>query len=507
VKQEYLILRESEPIEVDSPALKEDIRILQRKNDEIELRAKQLVSELNEVREEKNRVVADKEQNSISHSQQFGQSLTRTKTLESELERLHRRCERLQEENDQQTRNNNKMHDQVLRLEKERLILQNQLDEKSQTFQSERLTLKSNFEQREREAERHRGNLINQINELNKRLESVQASKQDLLHQLTHIQTEANEKMRASIEREGEKQNQLELEKQHLQSQIQELESTVHLVKQQTRSEVQRISKELETLRAATQKAYDDRDALNKRLENDNLITAQLRRELDDTKAYLDKTSSEASVTKQERDQIESKLLEEQNIVERLKLNLEYQEKQIHELNDALERERTSRQETMDQSTQKVFQERKKLQERAASLTDELDKIKSKYERLKTMHKETVDKYKDKVKSYHKKIDVMTNKISQVETESKATQERLWEEKKHYVRRISELEREKDKLIFLSQPAAAVGVESDTKLYSEADESQSAASSTNNFEKLYSTTLKNFKELQAMSQRVDTWNK
>jgi chromosome segregation ATPase len=504
MKHEFAMLRESEPVEVENPQLKEELRLVQRTNNELEIRIKQLLAELHEIREDKNRAVADKEQISISHSTQYGQSLTKVRSLESELERAHRRCERLQEENEQHTRNHNKMHDQVLRLEKERLVLQNQVESITSSFATERAVLKSNAEQREREAERQRGSLANQVSELNKRLETAQLSKQDLLRQFTQFQTEATEKMRVTIEREGEKQNHLELEKQHLQARVQELEGNVHLAKQQAKSEVQRVTKELETMRVAIQKSFDDRDAINKRLEAECMTSSHLRRELEDVKAESDRRNADVIRFKQDRDQFESKMLDEQNAAERYKLNIVYLEKQILELNETLERERSTRAEMLDQSNHKLYQDRKKLQDTLATLTQELDKTRSKYERLKVVHKETSDRYKKKIKSYQDKLDSLNNKLNQVEHQAKSEQDRIWEEKKHFSRRIAELEHERDKLSFLSASSNTAGDKSPVPTFSIADDSTTISS---NYEKLYNTTIKNFKDLQTMSQKVDTWNK
>ena len=89
---------------------------------------------------------------------------------------------------------------------------------------------------------------------------------------------------------------------------------------------------------------------------------------------------------------------------------------------------------------------------------------------------------------------------------SKSEQDRIWEEKKHFSRRIAELEHERDKLTFLSQSTNSntAGDKSPVPLFSIADDSTTISS---NYEKLYNTTIKNFKDLQTMSQKVETWNK
>lgn len=163
----------------------ETIRSLERENEELNVKVKQLLNELNEVREEKSQLVAQKEQASILQSQQYAQLLTNCRSMESDNERYKKKIERLNEQIEDSTQQNDRMHESILKFEKENIHLHYQLEEQMQSFNSERSALKTNFEEIERESEREQQNLKNQIAELCKRVEYLKSQKQKLLTRLS----------------------------------------------------------------------------------------------------------------------------------------------------------------------------------------------------------------------------------------------------------------------------------------------------------------------------------
>ncbi|EFC45030.1 predicted protein [Naegleria gruberi] len=352
------------------------VKRLEEEKEEMSISIKKLLSELHEVREEKAQAVSSREQSNLMNNQKHAELVSKVRTAETQHERLQKKCERLQAELEEITRSNDKMHDQILKLEKELTTTKSKLDETEKQFASERTSYKANQLQREREYERDRNIWANKVSELNKRVEDLQQAKQELVTQSYEIHIKENERLHEALRKETEKYLQLEVEKNELKQDLLSKEKRSQHDVQELTNEIARLRKESESVRAEAQAFREERDyQLDK---NNHLlkVIADIKLDMDTLKHKH--TDSNVRVEKLLKDLLAAKEIAKRYAAKAKKIKEAYRSKvysvqrQVEDLNEQLLQAETG----MSSIQQASITEKQQLQRRIFELERERDRFK-----------------------------------------------------------------------------------------------------------------------------------
>ncbi|KAL9647086.1 hypothetical protein ABK040_016560 [Willaertia magna] len=352
------------------------LKKLEEEREELSIKVKQLLKEMVEVRDEKAHAIAAKEQANLVNTQKFSELLSKSRNLETQNERLLKKNERLQLEVDDLSRSNDKMHEQILKLENEVTTLKSKIEEGEKRYQSERNSQKSNQLLREREFERERGTLMNKINELNKRMDELQATRQDLLNQISDIQMKENEKTQEIIRKEKEKYLILEIERNELkQENISKEKHFTHEITVLT-SEITRLRKEQEIISAENSTLRDEKEYQIDKSSQLSKLISDLRFDIDTYKhkyqeinMKLEKSYQELQHSKENSKKLVSKIRKIKSVY---KGKIKSLQLHVEQLNEQLIQSESSHS-TVQQT---CLSEKQQLQKKIFDLERERDRYK-----------------------------------------------------------------------------------------------------------------------------------
>ncbi|XP_050412779.1 centrosomal protein of 83 kDa [Patella vulgata] len=229
------------------------VRVLQRENAQLHLKLKGLLSELEEIRSEREKLGLDSDSVSRIQSKQLSENVGVIKALEAERESLKRQSESLLREISQSSDEHNKLTSRIHDLEKENMVLSNRADEVSHKSKVDLTNLKMEMLKQRGELERERDRLSNLVEDLQTQIEINEHKIRSQAQTLEEKEREAVRRVQAAREEEFHKMATIESEKMELEAKLQEVErqkidqeSYRHADQQKVEDRVRAISNERE---------------------------------------------------------------------------------------------------------------------------------------------------------------------------------------------------------------------------------------------------------------------
>ena len=374
--QELMIQLNDQTIQIKTSKEVVQLKKLEEEKEELSISVKKLLKELADVREEKAQAVSAKEQANLMNTQKFTEILSKSRILETQNERLQKKCDRQSAEMEETSRANDRMHDQILKLEKELTTTKSKMEENEKQFQQERASFKSNQIQREREYERDRMIWTNKTSELNKRLEEMQQVKQDLISQAYETNVKENERLHESLRKESEKYIHLEIERNELKQELSSKEKRTNHDIQELSHEVMRLRKDNESIKAEAQTHRDERDYQMDKNNHLLKVVSDLKLDMDtykhkqqDSNIKVEKLLKDVQTAKEVAKKYASK---SKKIKEAYRSKIYSLQRQIDEINEQLLQSETS----LSTLQQNSISEKQQLQRRIFELERERDRFK-----------------------------------------------------------------------------------------------------------------------------------
>ena len=153
---------------LESKAEIESKRSAIKEKEELAIKCKQLVEELLEVRNEKERIRAEKEESCRNHSRMLQEEVVKASTAQNEAERLAKKFVGVQQDLERSAHANDRLQEKLTRIESEKQSLRSQLEELQELLQSEKTISKEKSAEREAEIDRQRLLHLKQRQELQK---------------------------------------------------------------------------------------------------------------------------------------------------------------------------------------------------------------------------------------------------------------------------------------------------------------------------------------------------
>ncbi|XP_070558809.1 centrosomal protein of 83 kDa-like isoform X1 [Ptychodera flava] len=187
------------------------VRVLQRENAQMNLKMKGLLTELEEIRAQREQAGLQSDHVARMQTKQLTENAATIKSLESEKESLKMHVSQLQEELstalDMQKTVNTRVHD----LEKDKTMLRSQLEEALHRHKIEMTNMKMDVIKSKGEIERQRDTLANEVEGCRSKVEVLQHSLEAQTYTLAEKEKEMVRKIQAAREEEWEKINRLEM--------------------------------------------------------------------------------------------------------------------------------------------------------------------------------------------------------------------------------------------------------------------------------------------------------
>ncbi|XP_071490430.1 centrosomal protein of 83 kDa-like [Diadema antillarum] len=414
------------------------VRTLYRDNAQLNLKVKGLLTELDEIRAQREQVGLQSDHVSRLQARQLSEHAANIKALQSEKESLQLHMEQLQKElsisQDAHQSATTRVHD----LEKQNMELRGRLEEMQHRHKMEVTDLKMEATRSRGELERDRDGLTNELEGLKAKCEVLQKTLESQKDAIAEKEKEVARKMQAVREEEWERVNRLEGEKLDLESRLQEFErlkideETRHYAEKEAGEErireaekrQEQTERELQTIRAK----MEHQTSLGKDLEQEQTTNTQLREKCTRLKAEL--RDSQAA---------EQDLMAEND---KLKETLEMLQNELVLVKAGMEREAERGEEKLTQHKMSWMDEKTQLERRLDELERKMKQAQKHREEAVQAHAKKKKKYQKVVNRLQDKNQLLEAKNEQLELEKQALRNQIPKETyTKAVRRLRELQR------------------------------------------------------------------
>ncbi|KAL5038578.1 establishment of centrosome localization, variant 2 [Batrachochytrium dendrobatidis] len=411
----FLTLQQSLDAESDT----ERLRIVQREKVELELKTTMLLSELDEVRAEKEQLRLDYEQNLRSHKRQLAEQLGEAKVLQTEKDSLQANVASLEQELSKTLRHQDDLTAECISLKKELDKTKSRMEENTHQFNVNISDMKMTVLKERTENQNVVGDLKDKIVELKSSIKTLNSTIQDMSHKICHSEKEHMEKCRLIREEEWAKLSTLESEKADIERSLEvfkqrlsELHNRDESFRQQTSTEQDRLKAEIRELTSN----QESLNSMNKSLisERDNFQSEcnHLQSRCLEIDTMLSTANSSLEDYKQKlNSQHQKTTLLEQSVKNHI-LDLELLQDQSNKEREALmhdlERQKSFLLQERLQSAKKIeslSQDNLKNREKAAKLCNVLEQQDQRYGSKLESFKNKIRAYKTEVQTLKQSLD------------------------------------------------------------------------------------------------------
>ncbi|XP_071961397.1 centrosomal protein of 83 kDa-like [Antedon mediterranea] len=411
---------------------------LHRENAQLNLKVKGLLTELEELRAQREQVGLQSDHVTRLQARQMSEHVANIKGLEAEIESFKSQANHLQKELqsslDAQRLLNSKVHD----LEKENMSLSGQVDESTHNSKIEITNMKMELLKVKGELERERDALANQIEGYITKIEVLQRSVDSQSNSLADKAREMVRKVQAAREEEWQKNNTLETEKLELEAKLQEREKLQIEQETQIHAEKERWEEQIKVAEGRRDQVEKDLLVLRAKFDQHNNTSQELDQERQRNAELREKLHSN-----------QTELLSLQTIEQELNTENDKFKNSIDMLNDELRLTRNDLEQVKDVAQQRLEQQRlasldekQQLQKRLDELEDQIKKMNKNLEMQEKVHKKKKKKYQTVVDRLKDKIQILEAKQEQLELENQTLRKQIPKETySKAVRKLRELQR------------------------------------------------------------------
>ncbi|KAK6176330.1 hypothetical protein SNE40_014634 [Patella caerulea] len=392
------------------------VRVLQRENAQLHLKLKGLLSELEEIRSEREKLGLDSDSVSRIQSKQLSENVGVIKALEAERESLKKQSESLLREISQSSDEHNKLTSRIHDLEKENMVLSNRADEVSHKSKVDLTNLKMEMLKQRGELERERDRLSNLVEDLQTQIEINEHKIRSQAQTLEEKEREAVRRVQAAREEEFHKMATIESEKMDLEAKLQEVErqkidqeSYRHADQQKVEDRVRAISNE----REAAEKELLVYKTKIQHFENLQDQIERERSENSELKSKVHKLESELSGYYSNEQETTDQNIKLRNQVELLKEELNLTQEQLVKIQNNHDR-------ILSHTRGALIEERNQLHERLKELEGRYSHVQSKLSKAAVIYKKYKTRSHKTTESLRDNIQILEAKNEELDLEKQA---------------------------------------------------------------------------------------
>ncbi|XP_077984111.1 centrosomal protein of 83 kDa-like [Glandiceps talaboti] len=389
------------------------VRVLQRENAQLHLKTKGLLTELEEIRAQREQAGLQSDHISRMQTKQLTENAATIKTFEAEKESLKMHVDQLQQELssalDMHKTLNTKVHD----LEKDKTSLQSQLEEALHRSKIEITNMKMDVVKSKGELERQRDTLAHELEGCRSKVEVLQHSLEMQTIVLADKEKEITRKIQATREEEWEKTNKLENEKLELEAKLQEIDRR-KMEEESRRTELQeRTDDRIKQVEAKREEAEKECLVLKTKLEQRHSVAEQLEKETQQTNELREKIHT-LRTELQGLQGMEQELLGEN---EKLKHKVDLLSNELNLAAAEVEKTQEATQGQLDQQRIGFMDEKQQMQTRLTEFEQQIQEMHGRLHRAGSTHKKKKKKYAKLLKHQKEKIQVLKAKLEEMEIE------------------------------------------------------------------------------------------
>nr|XP_002732997.2 PREDICTED: centrosomal protein of 83 kDa-like [Saccoglossus kowalevskii] len=399
-------------------------RVLQRENAQLHLKIKGLLTELEEIRAQREQAGLQSDHIARMQSKQLSENAAMVKTLEAEKESLKLHVDQLQQELstalDMQKTLNTRAHD----LERDKTSLKSQLEEITHRGKIDMTNMKMDLVKSKGELERQRDTLAHELEGYRTKVEVLQYSLDTQTTTLAEKEKEMVRKVQSVREEEWEKINKLENEKLELEAKLQEIERRKVEEESRKADEKERIEdriKDAETRREESEKEclvlrtkLEQRSSLNDQLHHETQQNTDLREKLHQIRTELQSLQGVEQELSSENEKLNNK-------VELLGNELNMAVAEIEKAEEANHRQ-------LDQQRVGFIDEKQQLQKRIDEMEQHISEIHGRMDRMTSTHKKKKKQYIKIVKRVKEKLQISNAKLEELEIQKQALKKNVPQE-------------------------------------------------------------------------------
>ncbi|KAI8503451.1 establishment of centrosome localization [Branchiostoma belcheri] len=218
--REAILARQQEEEDHDS----QRVRTLQKENAQLHLKVKGLLTELEEIRAQRESSGMQSDHVSRLQAKQLAETTASLRAAESEKQSLKMRCERLQQDLDAALDQQSKLSSQLGDVQREHMAIRHKYDEISHKHKLEVTNMKMETVKRTGELERERDQLRSETEGIRTQLEVLQQTIERQSAELADKERELVRRVQAARDEEGEKLIKLQTEQMEMDAKMAEME-------------------------------------------------------------------------------------------------------------------------------------------------------------------------------------------------------------------------------------------------------------------------------------------
>ncbi|XP_078595219.1 uncharacterized protein LOC144872682 isoform X1 [Branchiostoma floridae x Branchiostoma japonicum] len=218
--REAILARQQEEEDHDS----QRVRTLQKENAQLHLKVKGLLTELEEIRAQRESSGMQSDHVSRLQAKQLAETTASLRAAESEKQSLKMRCERLQQELDAGLDQQSKLSSQLGDVQREHMAIRHKYDEVSHKHKLEVTNMKMETVKRTGELERERDQLRSEAEGIRTQLEVLQQTIDRQSAELSDKEREMVRRVQAARDEESEKLIKLQTEQMEMDAKMAEME-------------------------------------------------------------------------------------------------------------------------------------------------------------------------------------------------------------------------------------------------------------------------------------------
>ncbi|CAD5124892.1 DgyrCDS13144 [Dimorphilus gyrociliatus] len=401
-EKEVLVNRQNKASKIDA----EKSMQLQRENTQLNAKLKNLISEIEELRAQKEHVGLQNDQVCRLQQKQLNEHNVNCKALEAEKQTLKGHVESLQKEIRESLDNQNILSSRVHELERENVTYKGKATEAEHLCKVEITNIKMQMLRERGNLERERDRLLNEIEELKTQLEISQHEADSKTQLIVDKEREIVKRVQAAREEEWKKLNEIDNERLQYETKLQEMERRRIDEDNHTANEKQKLEERLrqsEIEKDDLERAVVNLKSKISQIESVTHQVEQERKENSDLKNQLNRLETEFG----------SYISSEQQLMQdndELQINIKRLEKEILKIKENAKQDFENLEKKCDQERIVWAEDRSNLLHRLSQTENQLSTSSTELRRMndlqakkKHQYSALVSKMKNKLKLYQVK--------------------------------------------------------------------------------------------------------
>ncbi|XP_032220560.2 centrosomal protein of 83 kDa isoform X2 [Nematostella vectensis] len=388
----------------DGPSDAQRVRTLQRENTQLHMKLKGLLSEIEEIRAQREAAGLQSDHVSRLQARQLTEMTARCKALETERDSLKQQCQTLQAELEKKNQAEDQLINDIHQLEKENMSLKSNSEETSHKHKLELSNLKMSLTKNRGDLERERDELKAALDACRNKTEVLNRTIEHLKGTVEEKEQDVSRRVQEVKEKEWEKISQLETTKLQLEASLSQMERAKVETSTSHQNQIELLEEKLRSTAEAKKYLEKEYSALKLQLKENSDVSNELERE-------RAKSQEQRQKFQQLQNHYQSAMSNEQQLLsanDRLKSSVDL-------LNDELRVARLEIQRQQDDHLNALEQARLKFREEKTAFEAQITKLEKKSKEDEGNSKKAQKQMEKKRKKYKEEINQLRDRIQVLE--------------------------------------------------------------------------------------------